>query len=202
LISDCKGLEYAIAAIHEIVQRHPTVLYLIVGATHPLVWRKEGERHRSLLQERVAAIGLQQHVVMVDRFLSLEELVAHVRATDIYLTPYLNPDQTVSGTLAYAVGGCKAIVSTPYLYARELLAQGRGLLAEFRNSHSIAVAMGRLLSDAFLRLATQRRAYSFGRRMRWSAVAADYGLLFASLREQRSLRTASASARVAVACYP
>lgn len=202
LISDGKGLEYAIGAIHEVAQRHPTVLYLILGATHPLVRRKEGERYRSLLQDRVGAIGLQQHVVMVDRYLPLEELVAYLQATDIYLTPYLNPDQIVSGTLAYAVGAGKAIVSTPYLYACELLAQGRGLLAEFRDSHSLAVAMERFLSDAFLRSATQRRAYAFGRRMRWSAVAADYGLLFASLREQRSLRTASATTRVVVACCP
>jgi glycosyltransferase involved in cell wall biosynthesis len=202
LISSGKGLEYAIAAIHEVVQRHPSVLYLILGATHPLVRRKEGERYRSLLQDRIAAIGLQHHVMMVDRYLPPEELIAYLKATDIYVTPYLNPDQIVSGTLAYAVGAGKAIVSTPYSYACDLLAQGRGLLAEFRDSHSIAVAMERFLGDVFLRSATQKRAYAFGRRMRWSVVAADYGLLFATLREHRSLRTATANARVAIACYP
>ncbi|MEO6835721.1 MAG: glycosyltransferase family 4 protein [Candidatus Tumulicola sp.] len=198
LISNDKGLEYAIAAVHEVVQQYPNVLYLILGVTHPLVRRKEGERYRESLQNRIAALGLQRHVVMVGRFLPLSELIAYLQVTDIYLTPYLNADQIVSGTLAYALGAGKAIVSTPYLYARELLEQGRGLLAEFQNAHSIAVALDRFLSDASLCSTTQKRAYAFGRRMIWSAVVADYVRLFATLSARRKVRSAAA----AVGCYP
>lgn len=179
LINSSKGLEYAIAAIHEIAQSRPDVLYLILGATHPLVRRVEGECYRSSLQDRITALGLEGNVRMIGRYLPFDELIAYLQATDVYVTPYLNPDQVVSGTLAYALGAGKAIVSTPYLYARELLCDGRGLFAEFRDSRSLAKALERFLGEPALRVRTQERAYAFGRRMIWSNVAAKYASLVA-----------------------
>jgi glycosyltransferase involved in cell wall biosynthesis len=181
LISRGKGLEYAIDAMRAIVHRHPEALYLILGGTHPEVRRHEGESYRDELRAQIAAGGLENNVVLVDRYLEFDELVRYLQATDIYLTPYLNPVQVVSGTLAYAVGCGKAIVSTPYLYAQELLAHSRGFLAEFRDAKSIAGAVSMLLDDVGLRRATERRAYRFGRQMTWTNVAREYGRLFVDL---------------------
>ena len=138
LISRGKGLEYAIEAMRRVVQQHPEALYLILGQTHPGVRRHEGESYRESLHEKIAEYGLEQNVRLVDKYLDFDELLHYLDATDIYLTPYLNPVQIVSGTLAYAVGCGKAIVSTPYLYAKELLAHGRGFLADFRDAASLS----------------------------------------------------------------
>ena len=181
LISRGKGLEYAIEAMRLVVERHPEALYLILGETHPEVRRQEGESYRESLQQQVAAAGLERNVTLVDRYLEFDELVNYLAATDVYLTPYLNPVQIVSGTLAYAVGCGKAIVSTPYLYAQELLDQHRGFLAEFRDAESIARIVSALLDDFGLRRATERRAYRFGRQMTWPNVALEYGRLFLCL---------------------
>lgn len=181
LINRGKGLEYAIEAMRTVVNRHPEALYLILGETHPVVRRNEGESYRESLQAMVRDLQLQYNVQLVDRYLDFDELVAYLAATDIYLTPYLNPVQIVSGTLAYAVGCGKAVVSTPYLYAEELLANSRGYLCAFRDAPSIAESLGRLLDDPALRRATERRAYRFGRQMTWPHVAREYGGLFAEL---------------------
>lgn len=181
LINRGKGLEYAIEAMREVVTRHPEALYLILGETHPVVRRREGESYRESLVEMVREFGLQNNVKLVDKYLDFDELVSYLQATDIYLTPYLNPTQIASGTLAYAVGCGKAIVSTPYLYAEELLAHRRGFLCEFRDAASIANAVNGLLDDPSLRRATERRAYRFGRQMTWPHLAADYGRLFVDL---------------------
>jgi len=178
LINRGKGLEYAIEAMRTIVKTHPEALYLILGETHPEVRKHEGESYRESLQEKIAEYGLSNNVALVDRYLEFHELVNYLAATDIYLTPYLNPVQIVSGTLAYAAGCGKAIVSTPYLYAQELLAFGRGFLVEFRDADGIARSVGSLLSDAALRRTTERRAYRFARQMTWPNVAGDYGRLF------------------------
>ncbi len=200
LISSGKGLEYAIAAIHEIAQAYPDVLYLIIGATHPNVVRAEGERYRTSLQELIAVMRLRKNVRMIDRYLSLQELLRYLQATDVYLTPYVNADQVVSGTLAYALAAGKAIVSTPYAYARELLADGRGLLAEFRDSRSLASATGRFLADPGFRESTAVAGYAFGRRMIWNNVAGEYARLLAmcsiSPSGVRSYRAAEALVRV------
>jgi glycosyltransferase involved in cell wall biosynthesis len=181
LISRGKGLEYAIEAMGAVVRRHPEVLYLILGETHPEVRRNEGESYRESLQGLITQYGLQNNVKLIDKYLEFDELVHYLQATDIYLTPYLNPVQIVSGTLAYAVGCGKAVVSTPYLYAQELLALHRGFLCEFRDAASIAVNVTALLDDPALRRATERRAYRFGRQMTWPHVASEYGNLFAQL---------------------
>jgi polysaccharide biosynthesis protein PslF len=181
LISRGKGLEYAIEAMRGVVKRHPETLYLILGETHPVVRRHEGESYREALHAMVHEFGLHYNVQLVDKYLDFDEVVSYLAATDIYLTPYLNPAQIVSGTLAYAVGCGKAIVSTPYLYAQELLAHNRGFLCQFRDAASIAARLNMLLDDPALRRATERRAYRFGRQMTWPHVAAAYGALFSEL---------------------
>ena len=192
LINRGKGLEYAIDAMRSVVEYHPEALYLVLGETHPVVRRQEGESYRESLQAKIAEYGLQNNVRLIDKYLDFDELVSYLEATDIYLTPYLNPVQIVSGTLAYAMGCGKAIVSTPYLYAQELLAHQRGFLAEFRDSESIARCIIGLLSDASLRRATERRAYRFGRQMTWPHVAAEYGRLVSELVPQQSCMVSSA----------
>jgi polysaccharide biosynthesis protein PslF len=191
LINRGKGLEYAIEAMRDVANAHPEVLYLILGQTHPVVRRKEGESYRESLQDLVRSHGLDYNVQLVDKYLDFDELVRYLQATDIYLTPYLNPTQIVSGTLAYAVGCGKAIVSTPYLYAQELLAYGRGFLCEFRDDRSIAARLKALLGDPALRHSTERRAYRFGRKMTWPHVAREYGRLFAELSGELPLVTSA-----------
>ena len=181
LISRGKGLEYAIEAMRDVVKRHPEALYLILGETHPVVRRQEGESYRESLIAMVREYGLNYNIQLVDKYLDFDEVVSYLAATDIYLTPYLNPAQIVSGTLAYAVGCGKAIISTPYLYAQELLAHNRGFLCEFRDAASIALRLNMLLDDPSLRRATERRAYRFGRQMTWPHVAAAYEQLFSEL---------------------
>ena len=181
LINRGKGLEYAIEAMRDVVKRHPEALYLILGETHPVVRRQEGESYRESLQQMVRELGLQNNVQLIDKYLDFDELVSYLSATDVYLTPYLNPVQIVSGTLAYAVGCGKAIVSTPYLYAEELLAHNRGFLCNFRDARSIAEKLTMLLYDPSLRRSTERRAYRFGRQMTWPHVAEEYGRLFLEL---------------------
>ncbi len=191
LINRGKGLEYAIEAMRSVATAHSDALYLILGETHPVVRRNEGEVYRESLEKLVAEYGLEDNVRLIDRYLGFDELVQYLQATDIYLTPYLNPVQIVSGTLAYAVGLGKAVVSTPYLYAEELLAHGRGFLVQFRDAASIANTMNSLFDDRDLRASTERRAYRFGRQMTWPHVAQEYGTLFASLLPVR--RTALAT---------
>ncbi len=181
LINRGKGLEFAIQGMRQVVKRHPEALYLILGETHPVVRRQEGESYRESLQSMVLEYGLQRNVQLIDKYLDFDELVTYLQATDIYLTPYLNPVQIVSGTLAYAVGCGKAIISTPYLYAQELLAHNRGFLCSFRDADSIAEDLMMLLDDPSLRRATERRAYRFGRQMTWPHLASDYGRLFNEL---------------------
>jgi glycosyltransferase involved in cell wall biosynthesis len=181
LISRGKGLEYAIRAMHEVVKRHPEALYLVLGETHPVVRRKEGESYRESLSQLIRELGLSRNVQLVDKYLEQDELLSYLAATDVYLTPYLNPAQIVSGTLAYAMGCGKAIVSTPYLYAEELLAFGRGFIVPFKDNASIAERLIALLDDPELRHATEYRAYRFSRQMTWPHVASEYGRLFSEL---------------------
>jgi glycosyltransferase involved in cell wall biosynthesis len=181
LINRGKGLEYAIEAMGAVVQAHPEALYLILGQTHPVIRRNEGESYRRELEASIKANGLSDNVMLVDKYLPFDELIEFLSASDIYLTPYLNPVQIVSGTLAYAVGCGKAIASTPYLYAKELLAHGRGFLVPFRDASAIATTLAMLLDDPALRESTGRRAYRYGRAMTWPNVARNYGSVFTEL---------------------
>jgi glycosyltransferase involved in cell wall biosynthesis len=178
LINPNKGIEYALRALPEIARQHPNVLYLIIGETHPGVRAHQGENYRAQLQQLVRELDLDTFVEFADRYMTLEQLVQYLQATDIYLVPYLNPHQIVSGTLAYAVGTGKAIIATPMTYAREVLADGRGILVPFRNSDAIASAVNRLLSDPIARARMEQRTFEYSRNWTWRAVGAQYINLF------------------------
>ena len=178
LLSRGKGLEYALEAFIKIAKQHPDTVYLILGTTHPNVIASEGESYREALAERVRDEHLEERVRFVNRYLTEKELVEWLSATDIYLTPYINGQQITSGTLAYAVAQGKAVISTPYLYAQELLAGGRGLLSEFRSSESLAQNLSLILDRPELREQLEERSRNFGRTLLWPTVAAQYANLF------------------------
>ncbi|HEV8229584.1 MAG TPA: glycosyltransferase family 4 protein [Candidatus Limnocylindria bacterium] len=170
LVDPRKGLEYVIDAMPEILARHPETLYLVVGQTHPELLKKQGEAYRNSLLERVRALGLNEHVKFVNEYLTQRQVVDYLLATDVYVTPYLDPNQITSGTLAYALGAGKAIVSTPYLHAEEVLSEGRGVLVPFRDSAAIGSAATRILGDPALKRQLEARAYEYGKEMAWPAI--------------------------------
>jgi len=179
LLSPGKGIEYAIEALPSVIDKHPEVVYIVLGATHPHVKREMGEEYRNGLIRLVSELGLKEHVIFHDRFVDLEELCEFIGAADIYVTPYLNEGQVASGTLAYALGAGKATISTPYLYAREMLADGRGRLVPFRNAEAIAEQITDLLENEAERHAMRKRAYNYCRTMVWKRVARQYLDLYA-----------------------
>lgn len=183
LISSGKGLEYVVQAMPQVIAQHPNSAYLILGATHPDVRRREGERYRDYLMDLARQLGVQKHVRFNNRFLPQGELVAHLKSIDVYITPYPNRNQITSGTLAYALGAGKAIISTPYLYAQEALAEGRGLLAEFRSGDSIANCVNQILGTPGLKEHMQDQAYAYGREMSWARVAERYDDLIRQVAE-------------------
>jgi polysaccharide biosynthesis protein PslF len=185
LINEGKGIEYVVEAMPTLVEKYPNLLYLVIGETHPEVRKLRGESYRNDLLARCRTLGLRDHVRFVNRYLSQGELVRYLAATDVYVTPYLARYQITSGTLAYALGCGKAIVSTPYLYAAEALAEGRGILAEFRNAESIANAVDQLLANPDLRRHVEAQAALYGKEMAWSAVAGRYRDLFSQILGRR-----------------
>lgn len=182
LVSQNKGIELVIEALPEVVASHPDVLYVVLGATHPEVKRRDGERYRESLRRRVAELNLEKHVEFHDRYVNLGELTEYLASADIYVTPYQSRDQIVSGTLAYAVGMGKAVLSTPYLYAEELLAEGRGQLVGFGDTTAMARGLRAYLDEEEERDRTRRRAYAYGRHMTWPRVGSRYLELFEQLR--------------------
>ena len=199
LVSPRKGLEHMVRAMTDVIRTHPDALYLIVGKTHPELVRHEGEAYRTQLTALVHACGLDGHVAFVDEYLSQRDIVDYLLASDIYVTPYLDPNQITSGTLAYALGAGKAIVSTPYLYADEVLADGRGLLVDFRSERGLAAGVLRILDDPELKQQLERDAYEYGRRMAWPRVGEQVMELFrevaAEERDAARQGIASSSAR-------
>jgi glycosyltransferase involved in cell wall biosynthesis len=190
LLSPDKGIEHVIDALPVILASHPDTVYVVLGATHPHIKEQYGESYRASLERRAQELGVDSSMIFHNRFVSRGELVKFLAAADIYVTPYLKPEQSTSGTLAYAVGSGKAVISTPYLYARELLADGRGILVPWRDSRTIGRAVVDLLSDDAKRLALCARAAAHGRSMVWPAVARRYLQSFdrACSREQSAPR--------------
>jgi glycosyltransferase involved in cell wall biosynthesis len=185
LLSANKGIENVIAALPSILAKHPNVVYFVVGATHPQVKQHEGESYRLSLQRLAQEKGVEGQVIFYNQFVSLEELVEFIGAADIYVTPYQNPAQIVSGTLAYTLGAGKAIISTPYWYAEEMLADERGVLVPFRDPPALAAQVIDLLDNEAKRHAMRKRAYVFGREMIWPQVARRYQESFARARAEK-----------------
>jgi glycosyltransferase involved in cell wall biosynthesis len=188
LLSPDKGIEHVIDALPAILTRFPDTVYIVLGATHPHVKERHGETYRLMLENRAQRLGVDSSMIFHNRFVSQGELTEFLAATDIYVTPSLNPEQTTSGTLAYAVGSGNAVISTPYRYARELLADGRGVLVPWRDPQAIAREVVDLLGDDAKRLALRKRAAAHGRDMLWPAVARRYVESFECARTEHAQR--------------
>jgi glycosyltransferase involved in cell wall biosynthesis len=182
LLSPNKGFESVIQAMPRILSRHKKVVYVIAGATHPHVKAREGDRYRHELQALAREVGVEREVIFHNRFFSPREMAALVGSADIYITPYCHEAQAVSGTLAYAMGAGKAIISTPYWHAAELLDDGRGALVPFENPVAIAAAAIELLDNDAKRQAMRKRAYLYARKMVWNRVAQSYMRSFIQAR--------------------
>lgn len=185
LISENKGLEYIIQAMPKIKKVIPKVKYLMIGQTHPLVKLYQKEKYRNYLKRLIKKLHLSRNFVEINRYLTLDELVSYLKAFDIYITPYLDQSQTASGTLAYAIGAGKVFVSTPYIYAKEILSDTRGILVNFRSVSDIEDAVIKIYKDPKLRRTFEKNAYAYGRKMIWPRVALDYLTLFKYLNSPK-----------------
>jgi glycosyltransferase involved in cell wall biosynthesis len=192
LLSPNKGIENVIQALPAILAKQPNVVYIVSGVTHPHIRRHEGERYREELQALAEQLGVSDHLIFNNRFVSTEELIEHVGAADIYITPYRQEAQAVSGTLAIALGAGKAIISTPYWHAKELLAQKRGVIVPFEDPGAIAEAVLVLLENPAERHAMRKRAYLYSRETTWAKTARAYMASFQRARFERSLRPRAA----------
>ncbi len=193
LLSPGKGIEAVVAALPEIVAGHPDVLYCIVGATHPNLLAREGEAYRDRLKSLAAELGVADHIHWIDAFLETDALLDLIEAADIYVTPYLGANQATSGTLSYALALGKAVVSTPYAHAVELLADDHGILVPFKDSAALAREIGALLDAPAQLLATQERAYARGRSMIWPEFAAQCMNVAVATQVPESARCAAPS---------
>ncbi len=178
LLSKGKGIEHVIQALPEIIKRESRIVYNIIGVTHPKVKRAEGENYRKGLLKMAKNLGVSEHVKFHNRFLSKPELCNYLQATDVYITPYPSPNQVSSGTLSYALAAGKAVVSTPYLHAKEALAEGRGLLCNFNDSASIAEKVTEIVENKSLRRSMEQNAYNYSRKFIWPLVAGKYLAVF------------------------
>ena len=174
LMGSNKGYESVIDALPEVVKKFPNILYLIIGATHPVVRKEKGESYRNFLEKKVKELGLHKNVKFYNKYVTLSEIKKYLKAADIYICSNNNPDQAVSGTLSYAMGCGRACISTPFLHAKEALDKGKGILAEFNNPKSFADGILRLLSDASLKKNIEINAYTRTRHMTWPNVALAY----------------------------
>jgi glycosyltransferase involved in cell wall biosynthesis len=193
LLSPNKGFENVIQALPRILSRHDKTVYVIAGATHPHVKAREGDRYRDRLQTLAKELGVEREVIFHNRFVSPQEMASLVGSADIYITPYRYEAQAVSGTLAYALGAGKAIISTPYWHAAELLSEGRGTLVPFENPDAIAAATIGLMDNDAARQAMRHRAYDYARQMVWNRVAQSYMRTFNRARANRAQPAVSRS---------
>ncbi|HLJ82879.1 MAG TPA: glycosyltransferase family 4 protein [Candidatus Eremiobacteraceae bacterium] len=185
LLSRGKGIESLVEALPAVIERHPEVTYVLWGETHPEVRRADGERYRDSLQARAAELSLGDRFRLVNRYMPDEDVVGALLATDLYVSPSLDPHQAVSGTLSYAVACGRAVIATEYQYAKELLGDGRGITVPFRDPQSLAAAMLAVLDDPGLRASLESSAYAFGRDMVWPKIATAYrGVFVDALSEQ------------------
>lgn len=196
LLAPSKGIETMIEAMPAVAAAHPNALYVILGATHPHLVAHEGEAYRDRLKAQIAALGLQNHVAFVDRFVEQHDLLDYLQAADIYATPYPNPAQITSGTLSYAVSMGKPVISTPYVHATEILDEGHGVLVGFGESSAFAREINRLLGDADARLALARRAYARGRTMLWARLAERAIAAFDAILDEKPRRIGTATAEL------
>jgi glycosyltransferase involved in cell wall biosynthesis len=187
LLSPNKGIEVMIDAMPAILRSRPDAVYVVLGATHPNLVREHGEVYRDSLVERARSLGVARNVVFLDQFVDLPTLIQYISMSDVYVTPYLNESQMTSGTLAYSFGLGKAVVSTPYWHATEILADGRGILVPFGDSFAIGREVASLLTDEDRRLALRKRAYSIGRSMTWDRAAERYLSIFSDVVRGKSL---------------
>lgn len=185
LLSPNKGIETVIRALPGVVRDFPELTYLVLGATHPNIRKQHGEAYREKLERLAADLGVVEHVRFENKFADADELTRYIAAADIYLTPYLSREQITSGALAYALGSGKAVVSTPFWYAEELLADGRGALVPFCNPAALSTVLGELLGHPDRRAAMEDRARAYGEQMRWPNVARMYLNLFEATRRAR-----------------
>lgn len=184
LMSSDKGYEYAIEALPAIIKKHPRTKLLLLGQTHPVVKRQVGEEYRNSLKALIKTLKLSEHVEFVNRYLSLEEIINYLRASDIYVTPYIKMDQVSSGTLSYALSAGKACISTPYVYATEVLAENRGLLIRQKDASDLAQKICYLLDEPKKQKEICKNAYAYGRHMIWSRVALNHLDLFEIVKEE------------------
>ncbi len=185
LLSPGKGIETALQALPAVLKKHPDVVYIILGRTHPHVLKSQGEAYRIMLQQMVHKLGISGHVIFQNSFVALRELGEFLGIADIYITPYPEEAQITSGTLAYAMGTGKAIVSTPYWYAVEMLADGRGKIVPFKNSDALAEQINALLDNDGQRHAMRKKAYTFTREAVWKEVSQRYLEIFREVRQNR-----------------
>ena len=181
LLSPAKGIEYGIEAIAKVVADHPDAVYLVLGKTHPVVKQESGESYRQSLMDLAESLGVRENVRFVDKYLTKMEVIQYLNMSDIYMTPYLSKEQAVSGTLAYAVGCGRVVVSTPYRYAQEILGDGRGMIGKFRDSESLASCIGYILRNPLEKKEMERKTLAVGRMMTWDKVASSYTQLFINL---------------------
>ncbi len=184
LLSKGKGIEYVIQALPELVKKEPKLVYYVLGVTHPQVKSFDGEAYRNMLLRMVKNLGLRDHVRFLNRFLSKPELINYLQATDVYITPYLSPNQVSSGTLSYALSAGKAVVSTPYLHAKEALGEGRGVFCNFNDSASISEKVSEVIENKSFRRSLEHKAYKYSRKFTWPLVAKKYLTLFDELTRQ------------------
>jgi glycosyltransferase involved in cell wall biosynthesis len=183
LLSPAKGIEYGIEAVAKVVADFTDVVYLVLGKTHPGVKQISGESYRQSLVDLAENLGVRDNVQFIDKYLTKEEVITYLHMSDIYMTPYLSKEQAVSGTLAYAVGCGRVVVSTPYRYAQEMLGGGRGMLAEFKDSNSLASCLAHVLRNPLQKQEMEQKTLAVGRRMTWDKVADRYTQLFAEITE-------------------